>query len=111
MAVNYMRLVSLLGPVNWLFDLHTGGPRRPIFYDIAQVRPELAELRRQFPAIRRELQALLDNTQAPRCHDVDPMQTYISATTDADWRVFYLYLIGEKPEANRSRCPVTSAAL
>src|SRR5215471_19195586 len=89
MAVNYMRMVSLLGPVNWLFDLHTGGPRRPVFYDIDQVRPELAELRRQFPAIRRELLALLDHTQAPRCHEVDPMQTYISATTDSDWRVFY----------------------
>src|SRR5262245_33475850 len=59
MAVNYMRLVSLLGPVNRLFDLHTGGPRRPVFHDIAQVRPELAELRRQFPAIRQELLSLL----------------------------------------------------
>ena len=111
MAVNYMRLVSLLGPVNRLFDLHTGGPRRPVFYDIAQVRPELAELRRQFPAIRQELLSLLDNTEAPRCHEVDRMQSYISETTDKDWRVFYLYLIGEKPEANRGRCPVTCAAL
>jgi aspartyl/asparaginyl beta-hydroxylase (cupin superfamily) len=111
MAVNYMRLVSLLGPVNRLFDLHTGGPRRPVFYDIDEVRPELAGLRRQFPAIRRELLSLLDGTEAPRCHEVDRMQTYISATTDKDWRVFYLYLIGEKPEANRARCPVTCAAL
>ena len=111
MAVNYMRLVSLLGPINRLFDLYTGGPRRPVFYDVDEVRPELAGLRRRFPAIRQELQSLLDNTEAPRAHDVDRMQTYISATTEKDWRVFYLELIGEKPEANRSRCPVTCAAL
>ena len=107
----YTMLTVLLRPINSLFDLHTGGRRRPVFYDIARVRPELAELRRQFPAIREELVSLLNNTEAPRCHEVDRMQTYISATTDKDWRVFYLYLIGEKPEANRARCPVTCAAL
>ena len=107
----YTTLTALLGPVNSLFDLHAGGRRRPVFHDIAQVRPELAGLRREFPAIRQELMSLLDETQAPRCHEVDRMQTFISATTEKDWRVFYLYLIGEKPEANRARCPVTCAAL
>jgi aspartate beta-hydroxylase/beta-hydroxylase len=107
----YTTLTALLGPINSLFDLHTGGRRRPVFHDIAQIRPELAGLRREFPAIRQELVALLNNTEAPRCHEVDPNQSYISETTDKDWRVFYLYLIGEKPEANRARCPVTCAAL
>jgi aspartate beta-hydroxylase/beta-hydroxylase len=107
----YTMLTVLLRPINSLFDLHTGGRRRPVFHDIAQVRPELAGLRRQFPAIRQELVSLLNNTEAPRCHEVDPNQSPISATDDKDWRVFYLYLIGEKPEANRARCPVTCAAL
>jgi aspartate beta-hydroxylase/beta-hydroxylase len=111
MAV-YNVLCSLLAPVNGLFDLHTGGRQRPVFHEISQVRPELTGLRREFPAIRQELLTLLDTTQAPRCHEVDRNQSYISETSDdKDWRVFYLYLIGEKPEANRARCPVTCAAL
>ena len=41
------------------------------------------------------------------------MQHYISGRFDPekDWKVFYLYAMGEKPAANRARCPRTAALL
>ena len=97
-----------------MFDFSTGGPRRPVFFDIDATYPSLRTLDRSFPAIREELVALLDEKSSiPRYHDLDRMQTYISATVDADksWKVFYLYAMGEKPALNREKCPQTAAAL
>src|SRR3954467_7756347 len=114
MALNYLSLVALLDGVNWVFDLYTGGPRRPVFFDIGVTCPDLLELDRNFPAIRDELLALLAEKQTiPRYHDLDAMQGRISAKGDPEksWKVFYLYAMGEKPEANRGRCPNTSAVL
>jgi aspartyl/asparaginyl beta-hydroxylase (cupin superfamily) len=104
----------LLVPVNGVFDLYTGGSRRPVFFDVDATRPELRELDRNFPAIREELVALLPQKQAiPRYHELDAVQYNISAEVDPDkdWKVFYLYAMGEWPEANRASCPKTSALL
>lgn len=114
MALNYLNLVGLLDGFNWLFDFHTGGPRRPVFFDLDRTYPALRALDRNYPAIREELLALLAEKEAiPRYHDLDRMQTYISGTVDADknWKVYYLYAMGEKPSANRDKCPRTAAAL
>jgi aspartyl/asparaginyl beta-hydroxylase (cupin superfamily) len=114
MPVNYMRLISLLDGVNRFFDLYTGGARRPVFFDVPATCPQLAELGRAFPAIGEELRTLLaEKTEIPRYHEVDRMQQYISASRDPDkdWKVFYLYAMGEKPAANRARCPRTSELL
>src|SRR5690349_6260037 len=102
MAINYLNLAGLLDGANWVFDLYTGGPRRAAFFDIESTRPELLELDRSFPAIRDELLALLPEKQAiPKYHELDEMQGPISAKGDPDksWKVFYLYAMGEKPEA------------
>jgi aspartyl/asparaginyl beta-hydroxylase (cupin superfamily) len=114
MGFNYMSLVGLLDGVNAFFDLYTGGRRRPVFFDIEATCPALLEFDRNAPAIREELDALLSEKAAiPRYHDVDRMQYGISARVDPekDWKVFYLYAMGEKPEANRARCPRTAALL
>jgi aspartate beta-hydroxylase/beta-hydroxylase len=114
MAASYLNLVGLLDGFNWLFDFHTGGSKRPVFFDIDQTYPSLRVLDRSYPAIREELQGLLqEKSSIPRYHDLDRMQTYISGTVNADkdWKVFYLYAMGEKPGANRERCPRTAAAL
>jgi aspartate beta-hydroxylase/beta-hydroxylase len=116
MKINYLslNLVSLLNGFNWLFDFYTGGKRRPVFFDIEKTRPELLELDRSFPAIREELVGVLGNKEEiPRYHEVDELETYISNTVDTDkgWRVYFLYAMGEKPAANRARCPRTAAVL
>lgn len=114
MAINYLNLLWLLDGFNWLFDLYTGGKRRPVFFEIESTCPELRALDRNFPAIREELLGVLGNKQEiPRYHEVDQMEEYISNTVDTDkgWKVFFLYAMGEKPEANCARCPRTSALL
>ncbi len=114
MAAHYFNLVVLLDGINWLFDFSTGGKCRPVFFDIDATYPQLRVLDRNFPTIRAELVDLLsEKATIPRYHDLDPMQTAISGKVDADkdWKVYYLYAMGEKPAANRDRCPRTAAAL
>ena len=50
---------SLLIPLNKFYDLHIGGSRRPVFFDIAATRPELLELDRNYHVIREELLGIL----------------------------------------------------
>lgn len=41
MAVSDLNLVGLLDAFNGLFDFHTGGPRRAVFFDIDVTYPSL----------------------------------------------------------------------
>ncbi len=112
--MSYLSLVGLLDGVNRFFDLHTGGDRRPVFFDVGSTCPQLHELDRHAESIRGELLALLeDKPSIPRYHELDRMQHGISARVDPDkdWKVFYLFAMGEKPAANRARCPRTAALL
>jgi aspartyl/asparaginyl beta-hydroxylase (cupin superfamily) len=112
--MSYLSLVGLLDGVNRFFDLYTGGERRPVFFDVSATCPALRSLDDNFATIRDELVTLLADREAiPRYHEIDRMQEYISNRFDADrdWKVFYLYAMGEKPASNRDRCPRTSALL
>ena len=112
--MSYLNLVGLLGGANSFFDLYTGGAKRPVLFSASEIRPELCELDRHSSEIRAELVHLLqEKGSIPRYHDLDQMQTGISARVnpDKDWKVFYLYAIGEKPEVNRAKCPQTAAIL
>jgi aspartyl/asparaginyl beta-hydroxylase (cupin superfamily) len=114
MILDHMDYEMLLVPLNKFYDLHTGGPKRPIFFDIATTRPELLELDRNFPIIREELMAVLpEKRMIPRYHEIDQMQYNISARVnpDRDWKVFPLNLMGVKPEAFCARCPRTMTLL
>ena len=80
MILDQINYESLLIPLNNFYDLHIGGPRRPVFFDIAATRPELRELDRNYPVIREELLGILPDKRAiPRYHELDEMQYNISA--------------------------------
>jgi aspartyl/asparaginyl beta-hydroxylase (cupin superfamily) len=98
--------------VNVIFDFHTGGSRREVFYNIDQVFPELRQIDERYESVRQELLEILpDKDRIPRYHELDAGQTDISAETEHDWKVFMLYAMGEKPDANRAKCPETAAVL
>jgi aspartyl/asparaginyl beta-hydroxylase (cupin superfamily) len=114
MILDQINYENLLIPLNKFYDLHVGGPRRPVFFDIAATRPELLELDRNYPAIRRELLGILPEKRAiPRYHELDQMQYDISARVDPekDWKVYPLNIMGVKPAAFCARCPRTTALL
>ena len=97
--------------VNRFFDLYTGGSRRPVFFPPAEVNPALAQFDRHAPDIRRELEGILaDREGIPRYHDLDPLQTDISAVRQPErrWQVFMLNCMGLRVERNCARCPVTA---
>jgi aspartate beta-hydroxylase len=86
--------------------------RRPVFFDIDAICPQLRELERAYPKIRAEADALMAQRVAmPSYHEVNTPATAISTTTAGKWKVFMLELLGHKPEGNRARCVQTCAAL
>ena len=105
---------KLLVPLNVFYDLHTGGRRRPVFFDIDATRPELRVFDRNFAAIREEVLGILPRKQGlPSYHELDAAQYNISARVDPEksWKIFYLWAMGETPEANAALCPNTTSLL
>jgi aspartyl/asparaginyl beta-hydroxylase (cupin superfamily) len=114
MILDHLNYEALLVPLNAFYDLHTGGRRRPVFFDVAATRPELLELDRNFTVIREELMGILpEKTAIPRYHELDQMQYNISARVDPDkaWKVYPLNIMDVKPKAFCARCPKTTAML
>lgn len=114
MGFNYLNYIAILGVIDRLFDLHTGGAGRPVFFDVKETFPALKTLEADAPAIREELVALMaEKAEIPRYHDLDVAQQSISGRGDPEknWKVFYLDAMGEKPAANRAKCPKTAALL
>jgi len=98
--------------INRFLLRYAGWDQRPVFFDIDAICPELRALEQAYPQIRAEADALLDQRVAmPRYHDVNPPATEISASTEGNWKVFMLELLGHRPERNRARCVATCAAL
>ncbi|AFE07202.1 beta-hydroxylase [Corallococcus coralloides DSM 2259] len=99
---------------NGFFDRYTGGLRRPAFFDIDQVFPELRRLDQAYEDIRAELLALMPyQQQMPRYHEIDSDLIRASGRyqRDKSWNVFMLYSYSGRPKANRARCPKTCAVL
>jgi aspartyl/asparaginyl beta-hydroxylase (cupin superfamily) len=81
-------------------------------FDIDQTFPELRRLDRAYSEIRAELDDVLrDRDTLPAYHDLDPDQATISDVTPENWKIYYLWAMGERAEPNASRCPATTAML
>ena len=98
--------------VNQFLLRYVGRDQRPVYFDIDTVCPALHGLEEAYPKIRAELDALFERrVEMPCYHEVNPPSTEISATTEGNWKVFMLELLGRRLERNRARCPETCAAL
>jgi aspartyl/asparaginyl beta-hydroxylase (cupin superfamily) len=96
---------------NW-FRRTAGGEERPVMFDINTTYPALRSLDVSYADIRAELEGVLANRDTlPAYHDLDPDQATISDVTPKEWKIFYLWAMGERAEPNASKCPKTSALL
>lgn len=78
-------------------------------YDPA-IFPWIAELERQAPAIRAELEAVLNHEAAiPPLADISPDHRRIAPP--GKWKSFFLHGYGYRVEENLRRCPATAAAV
>ncbi|MEV4317502.1 aspartyl/asparaginyl beta-hydroxylase domain-containing protein [Actinocrispum sp. NPDC049592] len=94
---------------NW-FKRTAGGPERPVMFDIDQTYPALRRLDNGYSDIRAELEEVLKNRDVlPAYHDLDPDQADISNVTPKEWKIYYLWAMGERAEPNASKCPKTAA--
>jgi ornithine lipid ester-linked acyl 2-hydroxylase len=96
---------------NRVFIRATDGDRRPPFYEIEKIKPELKILDQNFAEIRGELDGLLTEKSAiPRYHEITERETYISGTIDPDkdWRVFMLHSPIGPLKKNQAKCPRTA---
>ena len=72
--------------------------------------PWIAQLQRQLPAIRREMEVILEREESiPPFRDFAPGHERIVGAND--WRSFFFYGYGYPVEANLARCPDTAAAV
>lgn len=112
-ATHRMKTTTLQSAINRYLIRHAGADR-PGVYDVAASFPHLLELDRNYPAIREEMELVLHRRHdLPRYDQIDARQTNLSAEDARGhaWKVFPLYLMGRKPEANRALCPRTTALI
>lgn len=92
--------------VNKFYGRYLGYENRPTFFDIQQTFPSLNSITQHVEKIRAEFERVLANTpQLPRYHDIDPGEAAISDTTEKNWNVFMLYLLGYQLQEARTLCP------
>lgn len=92
--------------VNKFYGRYLGYENRPTYFDIQQTFPSLNSITQHVETIRAEFEGVLANTpQLPRYHDIDPGEAAISDTTEKNWNVFMLYLLGYQLQEARTLCP------
>jgi hypothetical protein len=100
------------GLINPLFDLYTGGSRRPVFHDIDRLAPELRAVDNGFEIIRTELDAVIAAyDRLPPYHSIDTDVIHSSGRTQRDkrWSIFMLACFGKIPAAAPALAPKTVA--
>jgi beta-hydroxylase len=69
----------------------------------------VADVEMSFPAIKREMEHVLETETIPSFEDISPDQ--IAITNDGRWKTFFFYAYGERVEENCAFCPQTDWAL
>ncbi len=104
-----MRLIWI-NMINAFIDLHTGGRKRPVSYDVTATFPSLDALTAHSAEIRKEVEALLPYKDSiPRYHEVDSNQRYISSQIDPEraWRTYMFVSVMRRNATNSAKCPIT----
>lgn len=98
--------------LNRFYARYVGHNKRPTFFDINKISPQLQQITQLFPTIKKEFENVLNNTHnLPRYHDIDPGETEISNACEKKWSVFMLYLLGYHVEGADKLCPKLCSAL
>lgn len=98
--------------LNRYYGRYVGGKNRPVFFDPNAVYPQLDNLTKNYKVIREEFENVYRaRPNLPLYHEIDPGEAAISNSTDKNWKVFMLYLMGYKPKENQQQCPETSRFL
>lgn len=104
--------VLLKDSLNKYFSKYVGGEQREVYFNIQHTYPSLNQLTENYSLIKDEFNKIFkNNPNLPNYHDIDPGETYISGSTEKNWKVFMLYLLGYKPKKNRFLCPNTCQIL
>ncbi len=98
--------------VNRCYAGYIGDQQRPVFFDINEIYPELNRVTECFPEIRNEFEQLLQSeSRLPKYHEIDTGEAEISDTTENNWSVCMLEILGHRAEVNRMLFPRTCAAV
>lgn len=98
--------------LNNYYAKHIDVADRPVFFDVKSFCPELDLVTQNFNQIKKEFdQVYQSRPNLPLYHEIDPGEAAISASTEKKWQVYILYLLGHKPEENRTQCPETCRIL
>ncbi|WP_129290662.1 aspartyl/asparaginyl beta-hydroxylase domain-containing protein [Streptomyces sp. N1] len=97
-SVNQPRIRAV---TNWIF-LRAAGPDRPRVILPQKVFPAARELEERFPALRAEIDALLEKRTIPAYGAFDPVR---AAQVSEDWKLYYAYMYGQSNELARDEVP------
>ena len=109
MKLDYHLVQPLL---NGFLGLFFDPKKRPTFFRIDEVCPELNAVTAAYPAIRREFERHMKTLPSlPQYHDLDPNEGKISDKSPKRWNVLMLDVLGFKPEGNCAHFPETCRAV
>lgn len=97
-SVNQPRIRAV---TNWIF-LRAAGFDRPRVILPEKVFPAARELEERFPALRAEIDALLEKRTIPAYGAFDPVR---AAQVSEEWKLYYAYMYGQSNELARDEVP------
>ncbi len=95
--------------LNNYFARFVGRNNRPVFFNIDKTYPSLNRLTKNFCTIKTEFDnAYKVSRNLPKYHEIDPGESAISNSTENNWNVFMLYLLGHNLDEHQALCKETT---